>query len=427
VPFPNLASFGLSPELKPLYRLIWRADGELQALTASDDYRTVSSLPMSAGNVSTTASAVTFNPSGNISSTTVQTAIEELDTEKASTALASTSANGLAPQATAPASGLYNYLGITNGETAYTNKALFDATVPSTQAFGDSAATGSAAIAARRDHVHAMPANPVTSAATGFTITSGTTPKTLTVSDTASVTGTNTGDNATNSSSTYIGTTAVALNRASAALTLAGITLTTPDIGTPSAGTLTNCTGLPATGLVADTTTAIGVGSIELGHASDTSITRVSAGVVAIEGSNIIKENTTKQQVRLTASGAQSIGTTLVAVAFDTETFDTDSMHAAGDNTKITFTTAGTYLVMGSVTTDANAAAQAGIRLGGTTYLGKVAVGNAAASVANGAHISLIYTFTAGQYVELMGWFGTTQNTKSGVDGVFFSAVRLGA
>ena len=44
-------------------------------------------------------------------------------------------------------------------------------------------------------------------------------------------TGMNSGDNAANSSSTYIGTTAVALNRASAALTLAGITLTTPDIG----------------------------------------------------------------------------------------------------------------------------------------------------------------------------------------------------
>jgi hypothetical protein len=35
--------------------------------------------------------------------------------------------------------------------------ALFDATDPSTQAFGDSAATGSAAIAARRDHKHGMP------------------------------------------------------------------------------------------------------------------------------------------------------------------------------------------------------------------------------------------------------------------------------
>jgi hypothetical protein len=39
--------------------------------------------------------------------------------------------------------------------------AIFDATVPVTQAFSDAAATGSAAIAARRDHKHGMPANPV--------------------------------------------------------------------------------------------------------------------------------------------------------------------------------------------------------------------------------------------------------------------------
>jgi hypothetical protein len=41
--------------------------------------------------------------------------------------------------------------------------------------------------------------NPVTPQATGFTISAGTTSKTLTVPDTASVSGTNTGDNATNS------------------------------------------------------------------------------------------------------------------------------------------------------------------------------------------------------------------------------------
>jgi hypothetical protein len=40
--------------------------------------------------------------------------------------------------------------------------AAFDATAPTTQAFADSAATGSAAVAARRDHKHAMPADPVT-------------------------------------------------------------------------------------------------------------------------------------------------------------------------------------------------------------------------------------------------------------------------
>lgn len=70
--------------------------------------------------------------------------------------------------------------------------------------------------------------------------------------------------------------------------TLTSPTLTTPVLGTPSSGTLTNCTGLPVSSIVASTTSAIGVGTIELGHASDTTIARVSAGVVSIEGVNIV-------------------------------------------------------------------------------------------------------------------------------------------
>lgn len=70
---------------------------------------------------------------------------------------ATTSAHGLLLKATAPASGLYNYVGITNGETAYSNKALFDATAPTNCILGNSAAVGTATVAARRDHQHAMP------------------------------------------------------------------------------------------------------------------------------------------------------------------------------------------------------------------------------------------------------------------------------
>ena len=50
--------------------------------------------------------------------------------------------------------------------------------------------------------------------------------------------GTNTGDNSANSSSMYIGTTSHALNRASAAETIAGLTLTTPNIGAASGTSL---------------------------------------------------------------------------------------------------------------------------------------------------------------------------------------------
>jgi hypothetical protein len=45
--------------------------------------------------------------------------------------------------------------------------AAFDATVPATQAFSDSAATGSATVAARRDHVHGMPVTPIVTAVAG--------------------------------------------------------------------------------------------------------------------------------------------------------------------------------------------------------------------------------------------------------------------
>lgn len=60
-------------------------------------------------------------------------------------------------------------------------------------------------------------------------------------------------------------------------------------LGTPSSGTLTNATGLPIAGLAASTSDAIGVGSIELGHASDTTIERASAGNITVEGNTIYR------------------------------------------------------------------------------------------------------------------------------------------
>lgn len=64
-------------------------------------------------------------------------------------------------------------------------------------------------------------------------------------------------------------------------------TFVTPLLGTPTSGVLTNCTGLPLSGLVASTSTAIGVGSINLGHASDTTLARIAAGRVSIGGNEI--------------------------------------------------------------------------------------------------------------------------------------------
>lgn len=71
-------------------------------------------------------------------------------------------------------------------------------------------------------------------------------------------------------------------------------------LGTPSSGTLTNCTGLPVAGITASTSTALGVGSIELGHASDTTLSRSAAGIVAVEG--VVMKNTGKETIWIPAS-----------------------------------------------------------------------------------------------------------------------------
>ena len=101
-------------------------------------------------------------------------------------------------------------------------------------------------------------------------------------------------------------------------------------LGTPSSGTLTNATGLPISGLTASTSTALGVGSIELGHASDTSITRVSAGLVAIEGVNIVTTSATQ---------------TLTNKTLTSPTLTTPALGTPASGTLSGCTVDGTYLV----------------------------------------------------------------------------------
>jgi hypothetical protein len=63
--------------------------------------------------------------------------------------------------------------------------------------------------------------------------------------------------------------------------------------GTPSSITLTNGSGLPIAGLTNSTSTTLGLGAIELGAASDTSIVRVGAGQISVEGVNVVTLSST--------------------------------------------------------------------------------------------------------------------------------------
>jgi hypothetical protein len=103
--------------------------------------------------------------------------------------------------------------------------------------------------------------------------------------------------------------------------TLTSPTLTTPVLGTPASGTLTNCTGLPVSGIAASTSTALGVGSIELGHASDTTLSRSAAGVLAVEGvvipsissTNTLTNKRITQRITSATSYTTDTGTSLNA------------------------------------------------------------------------------------------------------------------
>lgn len=83
------------------------------------------------------------------------------------------------------------------------------------------------------------------------------------------------------------------------------------DLGTPSAGTLTNATGLPIAGLTSSTSTALGVGSVELGHASDTTLTRSSGGVLAVEGVAVALNSTSSVHTASTIELGAASDTTL--------------------------------------------------------------------------------------------------------------------
>jgi hypothetical protein len=130
---------------------------------------------------------------------------------------------------------------------------------------------------------------------------------------------------------------------------------------------------------------------------------------------------------RLTKSAVQSIGAAMTAVTFDTEAFDTDAMHdTVTNNSRITFNRPGYYQINGALTTAASVASRVQLRVNGGTVIFEAAVGAAGASLQNGVPFNTVYFFNAGDYLELLGYFGATSNTTSGVGGTFFSAHKVG-
>jgi hypothetical protein len=114
-------------------------------------------------------------------------------------------------------------------------------------------------------------------------------------------------------------------------------------LGTPSSGTLTNATGLPIAGLVASTSTAIGVGSVELGNASDTTLSRSSAGVLAVEGVVIPSTSSTNTLTNKRVTPRVSTTTSSATPTINTDNVDMYGLTAqAADITSFTTNLSGT-------------------------------------------------------------------------------------
>lgn len=94
----------------------------------------------------------------------------------------------------------------------------------------------------------------------------------------------------------------------------------------------------------------------------------------------------------------------LTTMAANSENFDNDSMHSTvTNNSRITFTTAGRYLVMACVVWDANTTGERLVDFlvdGTTQYVGIAVSANTSGSQNTGLTASRMIVATAGQYVE---------------------------
>lgn len=134
---------------------------------------------------------------------------------------------------------------------------------------------------------------------------------------------------------TTAGTNAASVVTVGGTQTLTNKTLTAPALGTPASGVGTNLTGIPAAAILAGSfgagayviSTSLQVATIELGAAADTTLSRVSAGVIAVEGvtvdtisatNTLTNKRITKRVVTVTQSATPTINTDNTDVAYIT-------------------------------------------------------------------------------------------------------------
>ena len=118
-------------------------------------------------------------------------------------------------------------------------------------------------------------------------------------------------------------------------------------------------------------------------------------------------------KVRVVVTTDFSSGTSIADVSWQTEVFDTNSLFDSGSPTRITFTTAGLYMITFQVIWSSGTAGSyrhAGLYLGGSTSspIGTTTVSGA--GVVTPLIVSALYQFTAGQYLTAKLQSGESEN-----------------
>lgn len=238
---------------------------------------------------------------------------------------------------------LLNVLGMVTGETRPSWKALFDATNPVSQNYGDSASPGTATVAAHRDHTHGMPA----SAGASFA------------------------------------TPTVALGSAAAAG--AASTVIRSD-STIAAFDATN----PSTQAFAD---AAVVGTAAFAARRDHKHAMPSVPV--------------RHGCDLSKAAVQSISdSTTTALQFDTETEDTDGYHDnSTQNTRVTIPSGlgGMYAIVAQVDWGSSSTGKRvlDVRVNGTTFINSSSITPSAADATPNHEVMALCPLVAGDYVEI--------------------------
>lgn len=146
---------------------------------------------------------------------------------------------------------------------------------------------------------------------------------------------------------------------------------------------------------------------------SDTKIATQKATKAYIDTNSIAADKSCS--VYQTAATSLTSNNVEYAMEFGAEDFDTDSMHSTSVNpSRITFTTAGKYSIGGIAGMDSNNIdIMIAIRLNGTTILGRS--GNTGIiGTPHGAAISMIYNFSASDYVEFLANSKSNSQVTSG-------------